>query len=210
MLSDTVFLKWQSAYSGMVNADHFEIQISEDSDMQWLLYGSRDGFISKYRHSNLPFQLSPPKVSYVPVAIKKAFNNGSFKKVTGWDNYELHAAEIEPFFSSVILGMQNEGLTFGESFNLYASKGNDELNAAIAAAFKPQGDIMQMHLDEYMRVALPNVNLRELKSKPGTNNLWKFAAPIKFSKGKTYYWRVRYRNVYNMVSSWNNTSSFTY
>jgi len=208
--SSKVLLKWNYDYIGARNADCFELQIAEDSTLQWLVYGSRDGFMSKYRHTNAPVQTNNVKLNLVPPLVKQAFNDGQFEKAIGWKNYNEHAKDIEPFFADILVAMKQKGLTFGESFNLYTNNGNPALNAVVASIYQAQGDIMQMHIDEYLKLALPHLNAEEVKAYLSTNSSWQFAPPVKLQKGKTYYWRVRYRNVYTLVSNWSNTSVFIY
>jgi hypothetical protein len=201
-------LYWQYKYEIGNNAYRFQIQISEDSLMRWLVYGSRDGYTSKYRQDNNPDLTGNNMVSLVPEKIRKGFEEGKFDNVLGEMTAKEIKFQIENFFAGVFIDMQQNNFTFAEGVK-HRTKGDaQELLNIISALYKPEGDILNADVEQYLKITQLKADVSLLLADTTLISRWKFMAPIKLQNNKPYFWRVRAKDKDVVMSHWSAIESF--
>jgi hypothetical protein len=188
-------------------AGSFQIQIATDSSMQWLVYGSRDGYYSRYRAINNPVILTKNGISYIPEKIKRALDAGAFNKMLDISNTKGIDDDFNILFAHVLFTMNHNSLNFGESIGQITDNINPEFLDYVAALYKSEGDIIHSTLHDYLKISALNLNFEDVSSTE--LDKWKFALPLNLQRDKRYYWRVRINNHSQVLSKWSKVQTFT-
>lgn len=202
----SIILSWSYNYPVGFNAYSFQVQLSEDSLMRWLVYGSRNGIASKYRSKNNPIEISAEENSFVPYKIRQALNAGKFDFILSGLSTPDRRSQIESFFRGTLTIMKENNCTFQQAMHRLLRKEVPDFFALIKSLYEE--DILQMHINDYLQTTQLSVNMEELNSNHNTESKWDFRFPLKLEKGKTYYWRVRSKDGDRVMSRWSNTASF--
>ncbi len=186
----------------------FQVQISEDSQMRWLVYGSRDGYTSKYRLNTSPVSVNDNQVVYIPAKINKAFDDGMFKTFVGNNDLKRLKPMIGSFFARVMLSMHNNNYTFSEAVKENVDFNTDTIVASMAGLYGPSADLLHAHLDKYLKITGLEIDTTFINSYNLKVTQWQFVPPISLEKGKRYFWRVRVKHDTDILSSWSPVNSF--
>jgi hypothetical protein len=200
----STMLEWNYTYSIGNNAYRFQIQIAEDSAMQWLVYGSRDGYISKYRTNTNPVQVKKAAIAFTPPAIQQAYAEGKFLNALGSNGQREMDAEFENFFAAIALSMKTDSLTFGESMKQLMHGEEDAFISVIKPLYQNKGDILNMHLKEYLHATRLGVKEEDIDAGFYRVAAWNFLPPLYLAHSKKYYCRVRFRDSYQLCGEWSN------
>ncbi len=109
-----ISFSWQTSNFNTDSDYCYEVQIAADSNFNWLISGSRDGFPFKFRSKGNPYIQRDEQLSAVPVKIKQALLNGAFHQILhGRDprSPEVQAG-AERFHRQVLLDMIDSGASF--------------------------------------------------------------------------------------------------
>jgi len=194
-------IQWHFLYRLGENPNRFQIQIAEDSTMRWLVYGSRDGFTSKYRLKTRPQQLSMGHVSFIPKKVEEALQRGAFKPLLGDISPTDIRPQLESLFASIYRDMEALDITFEESaLNNFNESNGAEQFLAIMSSIYPHAE--ELEADEYLEVTgLPFTNGEALIDQP-CRSFWDFKVPIRLHPNKQYYCRVRAKQQEVIFSHW--------
>lgn len=199
-----VVLKWQYNHTLGAGAYRFQIQVAADSAMQWLLYGSRDGYVSKYRTARNPAKVTGTSPVLIPAAIQQAYNSGRFKALMDNAGLNEYRYDFENLFAVVLVNMAKQQQSFGESLKHALNEHDEGFKELIADIYKDRGDILAAHIDEYLRITSLAVTVAPLTADTLYTAQWQFALPFELQKDKKYYWRVRAKDNENVQSEWSN------
>ena len=204
--NDAADLYW--SYKHLIGSDayNFQIQISDDSLMRWLVYGSRDGYPTKYRAKNNPYKIKGIGTSFIPDKISRAFDDGKFDFAMDGVSANDRKVEIENFFAGILLSMKESNITFQQAMQQKLKTEAQDFLGAIESLYKK--DILQMHTKDYLQVTQLGIDTNALNSNLNVESVWKFSLPVKLKNGKSYYWRVRFKDKYVVLSRWSNTACF--
>jgi hypothetical protein len=200
--NNKITLNWHYKYCLGAADYRFQIQIATDSAMHWLIYGSRDGHVSKYRTNSNPVKTSSTAPSFVPAALLQAYNNGQFKAVMGNLDLNEYRYQFEFLLTEVLINMAKQNINFGESLKYFLGKHDDGFKKIIAAIYQKQGNILKAHTDEYFRITGINVSKEQVIDNTEYTAEWQFKPPINCEPGQKLYWRVRAKDNENVLSNW--------
>jgi hypothetical protein len=202
-------VKWKLNNFNIDSDYSYEIQIAGDSSFQWLISGSYDGFPSCYRSQNQPFPDNNNGFSVVPIKIKQIFLQGGFRDLLHGanPNDKRVMAGMENFYRNVLLTMIDRGVNFKTALSMQL-KGNQEVIKRIESIMAENGgiDFRESNLSDYLKLSGLSITpdqLAELKSRSCN---FSFQPTVSLCKGKAYYWRVRLRYKYNVLSDWSPVS----
>ena len=205
---DTLKLTMAATSIPIYDIANFQIQISDDSTMRWLVSGSRDGYPSAYRPMDGEIKGNSIIQSMVPAQIMGAMMAGNFPNMLG-HNPSRKKEEIELFFRKVLLDMVLDSLTFKQSFNSMANGSLDAELRIMDSKYHGDGSLLNSYTADYIKMTGLPEDAAELCKAAIGKATYTFIPNTKFKKGTTYYWRARLRFKDNVHSGWSNTSSFT-
>ena len=202
-----VFLRWSYNISTLAKGPDFQVDISDDSLLRWLVYGSQDGYQSKYRKSDYPAMKSAQTISYIPDKINKAVDNGLFDRMLGKKAKDLKDV-INTFFGNFLITMKNSNLTFKEALAQKLGARDTAIYNTIDSLYKSDGDILNAHLAEYIKIS--GLKFKDESAIYQSSNIatWQYEPPVKLTHGKRYFWRVRIKRLDQALSDWSEVQSF--
>ena len=188
------------------------MQIAADSNFNWLISGSRDGFPSKFRSKGNPYIQRDEQLSAVPVKIKQALLNGAFHQILhGRDprSPEVQAG-AERFYRQVLLDMIDSGASFrtAASVCMYDKKDLPLFFEVIDSLYNNEKDFLNSDAQAYMLKSGLNLSAKDFEDIRTYATDFVFKPLLRFNPGKTYYWRVRLRYKYVVKSDWSSINVF--
>jgi hypothetical protein len=209
-LTGEKILQWEVEGPIPNNDFNFQVQIAEDSSFRWLISGSRDGFPSKYRHGNNPHIAETWHWQFTPPKIMEGMMNGTFGEITGNQNPEDIRSETQDFFAQILFNMIDAHLTFGQGINSMNNEGwGNQFIKAINQCYNGNCTFLDAHAEEYIKSAGLSFSLNDLKNHHKGSTNFAYQPNEHFTEGKRYYWRVRLKHGYQVMSSWSVVNSFS-